>query len=121
MNSEPLYRSIAVASTFSPRFVHVLAEAKRVSRRFGSNLSLIYVGERNGETDRIRDGTARSQMHHRSQQGELDAEAGGPDRGKYRNAFLSARKSTHVFSSLALGGPAARQRWSIASRCPENE
>lgn len=45
------YRNIAVASTFSPRFVHVLAEAKRVSGRFGSNLSLVYVGERNAETD----------------------------------------------------------------------
>ena len=46
------YRNIAVASTFSPRFVHVLAEAKRVRNQFGSNLSLIYVGDRNDETDR---------------------------------------------------------------------
>lgn len=46
------YRNIAVASTFSPRFVHVLAEAKRIRGRLGSNLSLIYVGERNPETDR---------------------------------------------------------------------
>jgi len=52
MSSEPFYRSIAVASTFSPRFVHVLSEAKRIRDRFGSELSLIYVGDRNSETDR---------------------------------------------------------------------
>ncbi len=40
------YRSIAVASTFSPRFEQVLAEAKRIRDRFASQLSLIYVGER---------------------------------------------------------------------------
>jgi nucleotide-binding universal stress UspA family protein len=46
----PLYRSIAVASTFSPRFVQVLSEAKRVRDRFDSTLSLIYVGERDEAT-----------------------------------------------------------------------
>lgn len=46
------YKNIAVASTFSPRFVHVLAEAKRVRNQFGSNLSLIFVGDRSDETDR---------------------------------------------------------------------
>jgi nucleotide-binding universal stress UspA family protein len=44
------YRTIAVASTFSPRFVQVLAEAKRIGDRFASALSLIYVGEENDET-----------------------------------------------------------------------
>src|SRR5205814_2970546 len=44
------YRTIAVASTFSPRFVQVLAEAKRIGGRFASDLSLIYVGEKNDET-----------------------------------------------------------------------
>ena len=44
------YRTIAVASTFSPRFVQVLAEAKRIRDRFGSELQLIYVGEQNEET-----------------------------------------------------------------------
>lgn len=39
------YRRLAVASTFSPRFEQVLAEAKRIRDRFGSELSLIYVGE----------------------------------------------------------------------------
>src|ERR1700761_3548874 len=46
------YNNIAVASTFSPRFHQVLAEAKRISRQFGSNLSLIYVGEREAETEK---------------------------------------------------------------------
>jgi nucleotide-binding universal stress UspA family protein len=40
------YRRIAVASTFSPRFEQVLAEAKRIRDSFGSELSLIYVGEK---------------------------------------------------------------------------
>ena len=44
------YRSIAVASTFSPRFRHVHAEAKRIGNRFGCDLSLIYVGEKTDET-----------------------------------------------------------------------
>ena len=48
--TEPIYRSIAVASTFSPRFLQVLSEAKRVSQRFETNLSLIYVGTRTVET-----------------------------------------------------------------------
>src|SRR6267143_5313291 len=43
------YRTIAVASTFSPRFDQVLAEAKRVRDRFGSELSLVYVGDNTGE------------------------------------------------------------------------
>ena len=44
------YRSVAVASTFSPRFEQVLAEAKRVRDRFDAELRLIYVGEKNNET-----------------------------------------------------------------------
>jgi nucleotide-binding universal stress UspA family protein len=46
----PSYKTIAVASTFSPRFVQVLAEAKRIRDRFGSELSAIYVGECSDET-----------------------------------------------------------------------
>ena len=46
---EPFYRSVAVASTFSPRFVQVLAEGKRIRDRFGASLSLIYVGECDAE------------------------------------------------------------------------
>ncbi len=44
------YKIIAVATTFSPRFRQVLAEAKRIRQRFPSDLHLIYVGERNEET-----------------------------------------------------------------------
>jgi nucleotide-binding universal stress UspA family protein len=48
--AESLYRRIAVASAFSPRFEQVLAEAKRVRDRFGSELNLIYVGEKDEAT-----------------------------------------------------------------------
>src|SRR5262249_37816384 len=41
------YKTIAVASTFSPRFRQVLAEAKRIRERFSADLHLIYVGDRN--------------------------------------------------------------------------
>jgi nucleotide-binding universal stress UspA family protein len=44
------YRTIAVASTFSPRFVQVLSEAKRIRDRFSAELRVIYVGERNEQT-----------------------------------------------------------------------
>lgn len=50
MIEPPLYKTIAVASTFSPRFVQVLSEAKRIRDRFGSELSAIYVGECSDET-----------------------------------------------------------------------
>ncbi|HST29905.1 MAG TPA: universal stress protein [Chthoniobacterales bacterium] len=50
MMNPSTYKQIAVASTFSPRFEHVLSEAKRIRDRFGSTLSLIYVGERSDET-----------------------------------------------------------------------
>jgi nucleotide-binding universal stress UspA family protein len=40
------YKTVAVASTFSPRFKQVLAEAKRIQERFSADLHLIYVGER---------------------------------------------------------------------------
>ena len=48
--SEPPYRTVAVASTFSPRFRQVLAEAKRVRDRLCRQLHLIYVGTRDDET-----------------------------------------------------------------------
>src|ERR1700756_705112 len=44
------YKTTAVASTFSPRFRQVLAEAKRIQERFAADLYLIYVGGRNEET-----------------------------------------------------------------------
>lgn len=49
---EPPYRTVAVATTFSPRFRQVLAEAKRVRDRLCRQLHLIYVGERDEETSR---------------------------------------------------------------------
>lgn len=50
MMNPSTYSKIAVASTFSPRFEQVLSEAKRIRDRFGSSLSLIYIGERTDET-----------------------------------------------------------------------
>ena len=52
MRDSSPYKTIAVATTFSPRFKHVLAEAKRIRDRFGAKLHLIYVGRRNEETSR---------------------------------------------------------------------
>lgn len=49
LNPSP-YKTIAVASTFSPRFEQVLSEAKRMRDRFDATLSLIHVGEDNPET-----------------------------------------------------------------------
>jgi len=46
------YKTLAVATTFSPRFKRVLAEAKRVRDRFGAELHLIHVGKPNQETPR---------------------------------------------------------------------
>jgi len=46
------YKTIAVASTFSPRFLQVLSEAKRMSDRFSCDLNLIYVGDKTEETTR---------------------------------------------------------------------
>lgn len=44
------YKTIAVASTFSPRFKQVLGEAKRMRDRFSADLHLIYVGKRDEAT-----------------------------------------------------------------------
>jgi nucleotide-binding universal stress UspA family protein len=50
MSASSPYKAIAVASTFSPRFVQVLSEAKRVRDRFSADLHLIYVGEKTEST-----------------------------------------------------------------------
>jgi nucleotide-binding universal stress UspA family protein len=50
MRGSSTYKTIAVATTFSPRFKRVLAEAKRIRDRFGAELHLIHVGKRNQET-----------------------------------------------------------------------
>ena len=49
MSNPSPYKSVAVASTFSPRFKQVLAEAKRIRERFSADLHLVYAGERNEE------------------------------------------------------------------------
>lgn len=50
MQGPSAYKTIAVATTFSPRFKRVLAEAKRIRDRFAAELHLIHVGKRNQET-----------------------------------------------------------------------
>jgi nucleotide-binding universal stress UspA family protein len=52
MRDSSPYKTIAVATTFSPRFKQVLAEAKRIRDRFAAELHLIYVGGQNQETPR---------------------------------------------------------------------
>src|SRR2546430_11455541 len=49
---DPPYRTVAVASAFSPRFLQVLAEGKRVRDRLCRQLQLIYVGTPDDETAR---------------------------------------------------------------------
>jgi nucleotide-binding universal stress UspA family protein len=44
------YKTIAVATTFSPRFKQVLAEAKRIRERFSADFHLIFAGKRTEET-----------------------------------------------------------------------
>lgn len=44
--SEPHF---AVAATFSPRFRAVIAEADRISKKFGARLSVLHAGERSDE------------------------------------------------------------------------
>jgi len=50
MRDSSPYKTIAVATTFSPRFKQVLAEAKRIRDRFSADLHLIHVGKRNQGT-----------------------------------------------------------------------
>jgi nucleotide-binding universal stress UspA family protein len=50
MRNSSAYKTIAVATTFSPRFKRVLAEAKRIRDRFSAKLHLIHVGKRDQET-----------------------------------------------------------------------
>jgi nucleotide-binding universal stress UspA family protein len=52
MRDSSPYKTIAVATTFSPRFKQVLAEAKRMTERFSADLHLIHVGKENDETSK---------------------------------------------------------------------
>jgi len=56
-------QTIAVASTFSPRFQQILAEAKRIRDRFGAELRPIHVGERSEKTaQKFRDAFGQLQL-----------------------------------------------------------
>jgi nucleotide-binding universal stress UspA family protein len=50
MSDTSPYKTIAVATTFSPRFEQVLAEAKRIRQRFSADLHLIFAGKQTEET-----------------------------------------------------------------------
>src|SRR5689334_2470653 len=52
MRDSSAFKTIAVATTFSPRFKRVLAEAKRICDRFAAELHLIHVGKPDLETPR---------------------------------------------------------------------
>ncbi len=57
------YKTIAVATTFSPRFKQVLAEAKRIRERFSADLHLIFAGKRTEETaKKFHDALAQLQL-----------------------------------------------------------
>src|ERR1700747_2638304 len=57
------YKTIAVATTFSPRFKQVLAEAQRIRERFSADLHLIFVGKRTEETaKKFHDALAQLQL-----------------------------------------------------------
>lgn len=63
MRSPSPYKTIAVASTFSPRFKQVIAEAKRIRDRFSADLRLIYGGAHSEETaKKFRDALAELQL-----------------------------------------------------------
>src|SRR5438874_1345513 len=46
------FERIAVASTFSPRFLPLLAEAKAFTEMHGAKFSVLHVGERNAENEK---------------------------------------------------------------------
>ena len=62
MSQPSPYRDVAVASTFSPRFKQVLAEAKRIRDQFDARLHVIYVGEKTAETTK-KFGDVFKQLH----------------------------------------------------------
>ncbi len=62
-SNSSMYRSIAAATTFSPRFHAVLSEAGRTADYFGATLQLIHVGEETPEKKaRIAEGLAQFQL-----------------------------------------------------------
>src|SRR3989440_3729094 len=96
------YKTIAVASTFSPRFKQVLAEAKRIRDRFSAHLHLIYVGEGDEETaKKFRDALAQRQLPPDS--------AIHYEKGTLAEAFLGALagEKTDMIGAVALEKEAA--------------
>jgi nucleotide-binding universal stress UspA family protein len=76
------YKTLAVASTFSPRFEQVLSEAKRIRDRFECDLRIIYVGRPNEETKaKFQDVLARLSLPKKS---IIHYEEGGPAEGILR-------------------------------------
>jgi nucleotide-binding universal stress UspA family protein len=57
------YKTIAVATTFSPRFKQVLAEAKRIRECFSADLHLIFAGRQTEEiATKLRDALAQIEL-----------------------------------------------------------
>jgi len=97
MNNPSPYRKIAVASTFSPRFKQVLAEAKRIRDRFSSELHLIYVGDRDEETSKkFNDALAQLQLPADS---PIHYEKGDPAQAILRALAL------HKINMIVAGAP----------------
>jgi nucleotide-binding universal stress UspA family protein len=97
---EPPYRTVAVASTFSPRFLRVLAEAKRIRDRLGQQMHLIFVGSRNDETAQQFTAALR----------ELDLPADSPihyQEGDPAEAILEAARANDV--DLIVAGALEKQ------------
>ncbi|HEY0369251.1 MAG TPA: universal stress protein, partial [Chthoniobacterales bacterium] len=87
--TQPPYKRIAVATTFSPRFEQVLAEAKRVRDRLAAELNLIYVGEKDDETTRrFADALATMELPHDS---SIHYHQGSP-----AEAILEAVHGNHI-------------------------
>src|SRR5438045_3509409 len=86
---EPPYRAVAVATTFSPRFLLVLAEAKRIRERLGQQMHLIFVGTRDDATTEKFSAALR----------ELDLPADSPihyQEGEPAVAILEAARANEV-------------------------
>src|SRR5437868_15286771 len=113
------YKTIAVASTFSPRFKQVLAEAKRIRERFSAHLHLIYVGEGDEETaKKFRDALAQLQLPpdsaiHYEKGTPAEAILGALAREKIDIIVAGALEKEAVLHPFL--GNVARRLWRVAS------
>ena len=121
MNNPSPYRKIAVASTFSPRFKQVLAEAKRIRDRFSSDLHLIYVGDRDEEiSKKFNDALAQLQLPADS---PIHYEKGDPAQAILRALALhkiaarSMATENHVVV-CGFGGQSAATASARCTSCP---